>query len=170
MPNHVYNKLEISGSAEEIADFVSRIQTDDEGDIEIFESLYPTPGMVDGLKWQVDNWGSKWGDYDTEIVQNEDGCLIINFTSAWLPPLIGVEYISKMFPSLTFVGQYDEPGYAFLGAYSFRNGEQLGAFHVGTDEYPYNESEDEDEESYNAQQVKVKALLSKGDAIVRQLI
>jgi hypothetical protein len=80
-------------------------------------------GFADWYDWANVNWGTKWGDYDTFVRFFDDDEVKISFTSAWSPPLSGIAHVSGLFPTLSFVLTYDEPGMGFFGAASFRNGD-----------------------------------------------
>jgi len=45
-------------------------------------------GTYEGLEWQRENWGTKWGTYDTEVIElRGDGSpVMIQFCCAWGPP------------------------------------------------------------------------------------
>lgn len=45
-------------------------------------------GAADWFDWQTDNWGTKWGTYDTKVHEmGGDGSpILIEFQSAWGPP------------------------------------------------------------------------------------
>lgn len=79
-------------------------------------------GATDWYDWCVNNWGTKWGDYDSRIEHEEPTVLGISFTTAWAPALEGITYISNDFPTLNFIYCYDEGGMGFLGTAWIRNG------------------------------------------------
>ncbi len=169
MPNHVSNHLEITGPEKDLAAFIEGIGTDDEGKMEILYSFYPPPDDGGPFEWREKHWGTKWGDYETKIVSQDETKFVLDFLSAWTPPFEGIQHISKLFPTLTFEGSYDEPSFKFLGAYAFRNGEHIGAFHLGDDEYPEIDwSVASDPVIHSAWQEKVKDLLMKAQAFVHQ--
>tara|TARA_R100000278_G_scaffold32191_4_gene29388 strand:- start:328 stop:894 length:567 start_codon:yes stop_codon:yes gene_type:complete len=43
-------------------------------------------GTYKSIDWQYKNWGTKWGDCETEVFTNNEGKKIITFQSAWGPP------------------------------------------------------------------------------------
>jgi hypothetical protein len=105
-------------------------------------------GYADWYEWANTNWGTKWGDYDGVVRFVDDDEVKIIFTSAWGPPVEGLRHVSGMFPTLSFVLTYDEPGMGFLGASSFRNG--VTVFDVTEDapEFPGGADEDDAWESF----------------------
>lgn len=95
-------------------------------------------------EWAIANWGTKWGDFDTQIERssvyyeikddkvvfpydNEDKqdnneYIRFHFDTAWSPPIKAFERISKMYPTLTFILRYTESGMEFKGEATFTNG------------------------------------------------
>lgn len=169
MPNHVSNHLELTGPENDLKKFVEGIGKNDEGGLEILFSFYPPPEDAGWFEWRGQHWGTKWGDYETTIVSQDGEKVVIDFLSAWTPPFEGLQHISTLFPTLTFEGSYDEPGFRFLGAYAFRNGEHIGAFHIDEDEYPEMDwSAASDPAIYTEWEDKVKVLRAKAEAFVHQ--
>ena len=85
-------------------------------------------GHKDWYDWQYQEWGTKWGDCHTDIhevriMDNGTGNVFITFDTPWGPAETAWGKISKMFPSLTFVFQYDEEAGFFAGNHVFRDGE-----------------------------------------------
>lgn len=90
-------------------------------------------GHKDWYDWQYAEWGTKWGDCDTEltgdgIAYNGDGWLNFVFESAWSCPAEGIRKVSVMFPDLTFVVSYMEEGMGFVGANGFKAGKMIEHF------------------------------------------
>lgn len=79
-------------------------------------------GATDWYSWCIENWGTKWGDYETYYGVNENGTHTYSFTSAWSPPVKGFEYISKMFPDITFIHHFSEEGMGFYGLVTYKGG------------------------------------------------
>ena len=135
MPNWTYNSVEITGSVQDVQEFLDTVKvTDDEGkDYFDFTQVNPIPeelqaihsgaitiddvrvnawyededgrrpvmdmikkeltekfGTYEPLDWQYNNWGTKWGDCQTELVDdtiNKSGReLHFRFESAWGEP------------------------------------------------------------------------------------
>lgn len=93
-------------------------------------------GHVDWYSWQASNWGVKWGDSNVSVEANTDSLTVL-FDTPWGPPTEGLERVSRLFPTLTFLLGCTEEGMAFIGAASFRNGEveEASAEYPGCDEY-----------------------------------
>ena len=80
-------------------------------------------GASDWYDWCNTYWGTKWGDYDTDLNNDGDGFAVFSFTTAWGPGADGLARISRDNPSLVFVNTYDEPGMGFFGTYVVSEGE-----------------------------------------------
>jgi len=66
-------------------------------------------------EWRIHNWGTKWDASDSTILENSDTLFEVSFETAWAPPSPWVEYVSKLYPELTFIIYYLEPGMDFCG-------------------------------------------------------
>ena len=137
MPNHCSNEIVITGEQSELQKFwdglkkFSGYNESEDGVLSLFMSYLPMPVELQGTMspqdtpnwydWALENWGSKWGDYDTALDLLDDqitGC----YTSAWGPCNEGIVKLSKLFPELTFSVKYHEPGMAFMGGQVCQNG------------------------------------------------
>lgn len=133
MPNWCGNRVTVDGSSKAVKEFKDKFL---KGGISAF---YPTPkelescraltgeemkaldakyGAHDGYSWRLDNWGTKW---DVEPTIEGD---VIEFESAWSPPIEAFEKISELNPDLRFAMIYLEPGVGFLGECRFEGGLQ----------------------------------------------
>jgi hypothetical protein len=79
-------------------------------------------GYSNWYDWANSNWGTKWGDYDTEITNAPIGTatpigqLEIFYNTAWSPFSNGfLVKISEMYPTLTFSVAYSEMGMGYVG-------------------------------------------------------
>lgn len=78
-----------------------------------------------GYEWCLENWGTKWGLYDVEKVDDgnmEEGPLVYFFLTAWSPPLPVILAMSVKFPTLEFDLDYFEAGMGFMGSCEFKGG------------------------------------------------
>ena len=163
MPNWCENNLHIQGPEELIEDFINAVQ--DENDSEKFElanTLMPMPEILQGgeapardedvaeeaiaqtghrdwYDWANDdnNWGTKWGDCDTNLWWNDEYTKINGYyTTAW-GPLSEAFWIkvSETYPKLRISVGFREEGMAFEGAYSFTNGECVYSHSAETSPY-----------------------------------
>jgi hypothetical protein len=78
-----------------------------------------------GYQWCIDNWGTKWNFYETELLEEdyEYGTLKYTTQTAWSPPFPIIVAMSKKFPDLEFDMRYFEQGAQFNGQYVVKNGE-----------------------------------------------
>lgn len=84
-------------------------------------------GYKDWYDWQYANWGTKWGDADTDLVGDNfaGGDIEFYFQTPWGPPIEGIATITKMFPELTFILSYAEEGMEFYGVTTFIDGDPI---------------------------------------------
>lgn len=136
MPNWCRNELTVTGAEAEIERFVEGLKRDEEGNLVILESHLPRPGDIDRrpsagpwpawFDWERENWGVKWGDCDTRITYSDASTVQMEFSTAWAPPLAGMERLAQKFPSLEFEISYHEPGVNFCGTERFRSAAPAG--------------------------------------------
>jgi hypothetical protein len=162
MPNWCNNTLRVTGDAEALNRFATNI-TNEDGSIQILKNLIPFPVELEGedildkdgnaigqaftdegYHWCLRNWGTKWGDCETELSAYPPGELVYTFQTAWSPAIEGLERISMMFPTLTFQTDWVEEGMQSIGAASFENGNTSA--HVVPDELFPEWEEDENGE------------------------
>jgi Ferredoxin-like domain in Api92-like protein len=58
--------------------------------------------------WQVENWGVKWGDSYLKVLDKANKQLELMFRTAWGLPVAGLAAISKLFPTLEFLDDWEE--------------------------------------------------------------
>ena len=130
MPNWCDNTLRVSGPEEEVARFREQAKgfepgmTPEPGQLPEalnFHRLIPVPGQLlvneslDFTDWEETHWGCKWGACNSQIVDEWDERLIYTFETPWSPPLEFIEQVSKEWPTLIFVLEYEESGNGFKG-------------------------------------------------------
>lgn len=124
--NYCDNELEITGAADDVAEFVTCAESDEE--LLSFASLLPEPdiGGLGGTKgwfnWRIVNWGSKWDALEVERSQRHRDHIVYNYQSAWAPGLNPIRVASLRWPELTFVLSYASHGGGFAGRITFRGG------------------------------------------------
>jgi hypothetical protein len=86
-------------------------------------------GYSNWYDWANSNWGTKWGDYDTEITNapigsaTPSGQLEFYYQTAWSPFSNGfLVKISEMYPHLVFRVSYSETGMGYVGHIVVTNG------------------------------------------------
>lgn len=158
MPNHCVNWLDVIGDPDSIAEFRKVVMTPSEHDrsnkkeISIYQRSYPCPKELyeteEWYAWCNTNWGTKWGDYDTELVSESPTHLNFQFTTAWGPGVDGILNISRRFSKLVFINEFEESGMCFCGAYSAQNGDILAECEG---KYPEVEMTEDDDYNYDQQ-------------------
>lgn len=97
-----------------------------------------TDGEVCWYSWNIENWGTKWNGYSTQITP-EGGYpekWRLRFDTAWSHPVPVIERLSRAFPEEMLQVEYaDEDLGHNCGAYTMQNGEILnGQEFSGTQE------------------------------------
>ena len=104
------------------------------------DNLFPCPPELsengnDGwYDWCCNNWGSKWGDYDTIYLEEVEtpNLRAYRYTTAWSPIIEAIKMFARKFPNLVFINTFEEGGMGFLGAVAVINED----FYEAEDEYP----------------------------------
>ena len=120
MPNHITNRIKLTGEPAEIRKALEAVKDDKHGIGTIdFEKVIPMPdnifrgnlgteerrlyGNNNWYDWSVANWGTKWGAYgydeSVDYSENKDSLF---FLTAWAAPHPVVAKLAEMFPALTF--------------------------------------------------------------------
>ena len=81
-------------------------------------------GFDDWYEWRLFHWGTKWDcdDYGFESSTDEKSYYILDFDSAWSPPIEFLINVSLIYPTLSFQLEYIEPGNQFAGTTYINNG------------------------------------------------
>jgi hypothetical protein len=134
MPNWCFNKLTITGPKADVQAFKAKAvgyspweQPAGEPAVLNFHSLVPVPEEVlkagydsAGYHWEVENWGCKWGAGNTTILDEWEGFIAYEFSTAWSPPEKFLEKVAVQWRALQFVLEYEEPGMAYKGLAKFQ--------------------------------------------------
>jgi len=110
MPNHCCNILTVP---EEMARIIVEkyIGKDKNGDaIFDFDRIVPVGDVPDWYKQRIEKWGTKWEGYDLNIGES-----IIDFFTAWSPPIPIIGKLAELHKDYMFRLEYYEPGMAFRG-------------------------------------------------------
>lgn len=105
-----------------------KLMSKEEGSKSISEHGYPKDWFNQGgYEWCCENWGSKWGICDSELIEEDYryGSLIYAFQSPWTPPCGIINAMGRKFPDLTFCVTYFERGAAFNGIFEVKGDEVL---------------------------------------------
>ena len=140
MPNWCSNNLSMSGPPDQVRAILDAVRPSDGADDEKLRltKFMPQPvdeagELIDGVSWQYDNWGTKWGDCDTSIISEEYtsnlGSGSLTYNTAWGPASGLMKEISRLHPNVTMDIEYEEPGMNFLGIEQYLNGELVHEQH-----------------------------------------
>lgn len=114
MPNWCYNRLTIEGEQKELEKFKKKARAKDT-DLSLNKFVpIPKDKENDWYDWHINNWGTKW-DVDAELVDEWEECLCYEFSSAWSPPVVWLETVSRKYPALEFKMKYEEEGMGYMG-------------------------------------------------------
>jgi hypothetical protein len=136
MPNHCTNTLIITGPDHDRLRFWQAIQDENEPNEKRLADLMPMPDGLTGpdggwYSWALENWGTKWGDYDHYIAIFGTDYIELGYMTAWGPFEDNFwRHVSSLYPTLNFVVSYDEPGMAFCGASKYHNGETIASKYI----------------------------------------
>ena len=131
MPNWCSNELRVSGPPEDLTRFKEQVSGFNPWNIPgpkdkpsplNFHSLVPVPDHIlklgyanAGHDWEIKSWCARSGACDVDIVDGDADYIIYHFDTSWGPAVPFIENVSKQWPSLTFILDYDEPGNGFKG-------------------------------------------------------
>ncbi len=106
------------------------------------QTAFNETGFTNWYDWAVTNWGTKWGDCDTNVdVDYNDHVSKVWYTTAWSPAEDLVRRISARYPDLWFLTSFDEESRAFAGCFVHKAGIVL--FEKSVDEPKRDEQPDE---------------------------
>tara|TARA_B100000674_G_C37943908_1_gene963948 strand:+ start:1297 stop:2199 length:903 start_codon:yes stop_codon:yes gene_type:complete len=75
------------------------------------------------FSWNNNNWGTKWDISDVQIIEKNNNMVILDFDTAWSPPLAWLEKTANIYNKLKFEIEYEESGNDFWGNSIYINGE-----------------------------------------------
>ena len=173
MPNHIYTTATIFGPT----DALTTIHDLAEKGESVLAHFLPLPAEASetrtstlpdgttttysvfaegGYAMALDLWGSKWADYETEVVcddrTNTDPCLTLRFQSAWSPVVEGYVKLSTMLGITAILG-YEDECRNYLGATAVADGKVVGEeYYDGdkVDEHPLFAAVSKDEPGWDS--------------------
>jgi hypothetical protein len=182
MPNWCYNEVTIDGFTSHLKEFADKAAANNEReDLSLLRAFIPMPEEFTtmegynngGYEWACNTWGTKWAESSIDMTANRfgnTGQVIYQFESPWHPPIIGYDKISKMFPYLTFIHYWDEPGMCFCGIRVVIAGEQIMIEEVDQDYPGYNGDSETGEEDYSTEILKIRDyLFSEANKAIKSL-
>lgn len=147
MPNWCMNGLSICGPELEVRAIADKLKAvNEDGEKNRLADFMPQPTdatgeLIGGVDWQYENWGTKWGDCETEISDEnyevpEMSSISMHFQTPWGPASGLLKEVSRLYPNISIDNEYEEPGMTFFGIARYKSGETV------IDEYiEYNFSE-----------------------------
>lgn len=147
MPNHVTNRIKITGDPDTVKHILNKIKSDEFGVGTVdFEKIIPMPenifrgnlglrerklyGKNNWYDWSVANWGTKWNAYgfDSNIDYSKEK--EIRFLSAWSAPHPVIARLAEMFPSVKFEHKWaDEDIGMNCGRRVYYDGERIEEYY-----------------------------------------
>ncbi len=147
MPNHVTNRIKITGDPDTVKHILNKIKSDEFGVGTMdFEKIIPMPenifrgnlglrerklyGKNNWYDWSVANWGTKWNAYgfDSNIDYSKEK--EIRFLSAWSAPHPVIARLAEMFPSVKFEHKWaDEDIGMNCGRRVYYDGERIEEYY-----------------------------------------
>jgi hypothetical protein len=134
------NKLIVTGTKEELDRFEEKFQglpspwmNEEREEQYSFNALFPAPEEVikegysnAGYHWCIKNWGTKWDlgndQWTSPFIDRYDTQFVMEFDTAYSPPVGVFMHASMDFPELEFTIQCCEPGMGFAGEIFIKDG------------------------------------------------
>lgn len=185
MPNHVYNNLTVTGPESDVRAFHNAVNVDSDDNSGIIRAFLPFPAKLEGEEitdkngdvvgrafsdegyyWCLKNWGTKWGDYETEIVYEPAEIIPGNwgvayrYNTAWSPANAAIITIAKQFPNLTFDVSWEEEGFQSCGALAVKGEHAVDDYvsYDGLPDYPEDWNDDDSVEKFRDEFTRTKDL------------
>ena len=89
----------------------------------LFEEFAPLPTSEWNYFDAVNEWGTKWEASHLDILDSDDTSISLLYDTAWSPPTDFYDKMTKM--GFTVESTYHEPGMAFAGHYSSKDGNSV---------------------------------------------
>lgn len=106
MPNWCMNNVTINGSKEKLEEIIKACEND-----KFLEFLVPIGDWDYGSA--IEAWGTKWEVHNVDHDLLDDNTLMLNFDSAWGPPVTAYN-TGEANHDITIYATYYEPGMALL--------------------------------------------------------
>lgn len=117
MPNHTDNRVILSHDDTQMIDMIYNIMNTE--DTPLCQTLIPMDEkLLDGegwYDWRLDNWGTKWDIYDATCDRMDANTLVLNFYTAWSPPMPIYEKLTDM--GFEVNARYLDEGWMYIGEY-----------------------------------------------------
>lgn len=147
MPNHITNRIKITGDPDMVKRVLNKIKNDEFGVGTVdFEKIIPMPdnifkgnlgiqerelyGKNNWYDWSVANWGTKWNAYGFDPNADYSKEKELRFLTAWSAPHPVIAKLSEMFSSVKFEHEWaDEDIGMNCGRYVYYDGERIEEYY-----------------------------------------
>jgi len=124
MPNHTDNRVILSHADSQMIDDIYNVMNTE--DTELCNHLIPMPKELEGTTspsdtpnwydWRLENWGTKWDVYETHCTRMDANTLVLNFYTAWSPPIPVFDKLVDM--GFEVNARYLDEGWGYIGEYT----------------------------------------------------
>lgn len=147
MPNHVTNRIKITGDPDTVKRVMDAVKNESGIGTIDFEKIIPIPeniyrgglsreemklyGKNNWYDWCISNWGTKWNAYgfDNNARQRADNEII--FLTAWSAPHPVIQRLAEMFPEIKINHEWaDEDIGMNCGRYAYYDGERYEEYYA----------------------------------------
>lgn len=131
MPNWCYNRLRVTGPDQDVRRFQvqavgfgpwTKPEAGELPGVLNFHSLVPVPPNLLACRteptahdWEREHWGCCVGAHQPVLIDEWEGGVLYEFDTPWSPSVRFVETVSRAWPTLVFVLDYEEPGDGYKG-------------------------------------------------------
>lgn len=149
MPNWVFNSISVQGHPEDVTTFLEHASkpspftpnelrqfnfhsfvTPPEDKVEQYHTVAGYSGGefvgdpdFNWYKWNNENWDTKWNACEEVVERGLGDYSLINFNTAWSPPMPVFNAMAEMFPNLKFDVEYEEEQ-GWGGTITYENGQE----------------------------------------------
>ncbi len=118
MPNWCACSLSIKGTEDDLKLFYDTLNTPNKEGLVVLFSFHqnvPRPSNTNWYTWNIENWGTKWDATNVSVASETPTKFLVQFDTAWSPPLSWLKTVSKKYPTMKFKLAYCESGMEFYG-------------------------------------------------------
>lgn len=121
--NIVVNILTLEGNKKEIKRVLKSIYNKKDGfKFSNFSPYDENDKRLSYNDWLIYHWGLNSDILKSELISDNE----IRFETLWVTPLLGIEYLSSLYPALKFNIKYSDEDIGYnVGEYTYLNGESI---------------------------------------------
>ncbi len=116
-PNHTDNRVILSHDDSQMIDNIYNVMNTENTELCHYlipeprdDENEPTSGWYD---WRIENWGTKWDIYNATCDRMDANTLVLNFYTAWSPPIPIYDKLTDMGFEVT--ERYLDEGWGYIG-------------------------------------------------------